>query len=129
MRSVRRASGLVQTPQHLVIPVSAFSGRISKTLRDLQGPTAVAASGDLLRQKHATVRNKIEGRAGVRKGPGWVHHRFSSWTVTEARVCSHSKRISQVLPCCTNEIVKFSSVDGSFDRVNGTRTRSEACPG
>jgi hypothetical protein len=27
--------------------------------QDLQGPTAVAA-GDLLPQKHATVRNKIE---------------------------------------------------------------------
>ena len=61
-------------------------------------------------------------------GAKYPRHGFSSWTVTEARVCSQSRRISQVLPFRTKEIVKFSSVDGSFDVVTGTRTMSEASP-
>ena len=68
----------------------------------------------------------LRGASGAGKYP---RHGFPSWTVTEARVCSQSKRISHVLPFRTKEIVKFSSVDGSFDVVTGTRTMSEASPG
>ena len=59
----------------------------------------------------------------------YPRHGFPSWTVTETRVCSQSKRASHVLPFRRKEIVKFSSVDGSCDVVTGIRTMSEASPG
>src|SRR4249919_3119553 len=90
--------------------------------------TGTRASEAIQRTRVVTRTSPPHSCAGFSAGVcmGIIRYGFSSWTVTEARVCSQSKRSSHVLPFRAKEIVKFSSVDGSFDVVAGTRTMSEA---
>ena len=55
---------------HLVQTIGEAARQVSKEFCSNHSPWA--ASGDLLRQEHATVRNKIEALAGERAPTPWA---------------------------------------------------------
>ena len=61
--------------------------------------------------------------------PGKAWRYFFSRISMDARVVSQSSFIVQLVPAGSNETVKFSSADGSFESFISMRAKSNFSPG